>query len=159
MTVIISLCDIVDELSLMNDEVHAYLNKITGELVTITDEEIHAIENDEDWGEYPEWQHESLASAKQILDSTDYLILPSKFDIHEYNIMERFCLSIEDPKLSNLLVNQIKGSGAFRRFKEAIRHHGIEDEWYQFRDRALEEIAIEWLERCGIAYTNKKESI
>jgi hypothetical protein len=51
------------------------------------------------------------------------------------------------------LVYQIRGSGAFRRFKDAIRRHGIEDEWYQFRDQALEEIAIEWLESNGIAYT------
>jgi hypothetical protein len=153
MTVVVSLRDIVNEMDVMNDEFHAYLNKVTGELVTITNEDIEAIENDDDWSEYPEWQHESLATAKKVLDSTDYLPLPSKFDIHEYEIMERFCYSIEDPKLSNELAYQIKGSGAFRRFKDAIRRHGIEDEWYQFRDQALEEIAIEWLESNGIAFT------
>ena len=153
MAVVVSLRDVVNEMDVMSDEFHAYLNKVTGELVTITDEEINAIENNDDWSEYPEWQHEALATAKHVLDSEDYLPLPSKFDIHEYAIMERFCYSIDDPELSDELVYQIRGSGAFRRFKDAIRRHGIEDEWYQFRDQALEEIAIEWLESNGIAYT------
>jgi hypothetical protein len=153
MTVVVSLRDIVNEMDVMNDEFHAYLNKVTGELVTITDEDIGAIENEDAWSEFPEWQQDSLVSAKKVLASTDYLPLPSKFDIHEYEIMERFCYSIDDPTLSNELAYQIKGSGAFHRFKDTIRRQGIEDKWYQFRDQALEEIAIEWLESHGIAFT------
>ena len=152
MTVVVSLRDIVNEMDIMNDEFHAYLNKVTGELVTISDEDIEAIENEDAWSEYPEWQQESLASAKKVLASTEYLPLPSKFDIHEYEIMERFCYSIKDPKFSNELAYQIKGSGAFHRFKGAIRRHDIEDEWYRFRDQALEDIAIEWLDSHEIAY-------
>ena len=153
MVVVVSLRDVVDEMDVMNDEFHAYLNKETGELVTITDEEINAIENDDDWGEYPEWQQEELAKAKKILDTSDYLPLPSKFDIHEYAIMERFCYSVEDPKLSDELSYQIRGSGAFRRFKDAIHRYGVEDDWYRFRDKAFQEIAIEWLESNGIAFS------
>jgi len=153
MIVVVALRDVVNEMDVMNDEFHAYLNKVTGELVTITDEEINAIESDDDRDEYPEWQQESLAMAKKVLDSSDYLPLPSKFDIHEYAIMERFCDTIEDPKLSNELSYQIRGSGAFRRFKDTIYRRGIEDEWYRFRDQALEEIAMEWLGSNGIAFT------
>jgi hypothetical protein len=153
MTVVVLLRNIVNEMDVMSDAFHAYLNKVTGELVTITDEEIEAIENEDDWSEYPGWQRESLATAKKILDSTDYLRLPSKFEIDEYEIMERFCYAIEDPKLSSKLIIQIKGSGAFRRFKDAIRYYGIEDEWYRYRDQALEEIAIAWLESHEIPFT------
>jgi hypothetical protein len=153
MTVVVSLRDVVNEMDVMSDESHAYLNKETGELITITDEEINAIENEDDWGEYPEWQRKALVTAKKVLDTSNYLPLPNKFDIHEYAIMERFCYSVEDPKLSDELSSQIRGSGAFRRFKDAIHRYSIEDDWYRFRDQALEEIAIEWLESNGIAFT------
>jgi len=153
MTIIVSLRDVVNEIDGLPDEFHAYLNKVTGELVTINDEEISAIENGEDWNDYPAWEQEALATAQKVLDSTDYLSLPSKFEIHEYAIMEQFCDAIEDPKVSNDLMYRIKGSGAFRRFKAAIRYHGIEDDWYQFRNQALEEIAIEWLDNNEIEYT------
>ena len=46
----------------------------------------------------------------------------------------------------------IKGSGAFRRFKNAIRELGVENAWFEFRGAALEMMAIEWLEENGIAY-------
>jgi len=153
MTIIVSLKDIIGAMDFGSDEFHSYLNKETGEIVTITDEEINAIQNGDDWNDFPEWQQEALVLAKNVLNSSDYLPLPDQFDIHEYAIMERFCFSITDPKVSDELSSQIKGSGAFRRFKDAIRRHGVENDWYKFRDQALEEIAIEWLERNGIAYS------
>jgi len=48
----------------------------------------------------------------------------------------------------------IKGSGAFRRFKNAIREMGVDEAWYQFKQNALEEIAIEWLEENQIPYNS-----
>ena len=34
----------------------------------------------------------------------------------------------------------------------AIHRRGLEQEWYQFRDSAFEEIAKDWLEANGIEY-------
>ena len=90
----------------------------------------------------------------------DYLKLPSRFDIHEYEIMERFCLSIPDGKMSAILLGKIRGSGAFHRFEDAIYNYGIENDWFKYRDEAYKEIAIAWLESNGIAYsddTNERE--
>jgi len=153
MTVIVSLRDIVDAMELASDEVHSYLSKENGEIITITDEVINAIYSGDDWNDFPEWEQERLASAEKILDSPDYLSLPGKFDIHEYAIMKRFCYSMDDPELRYELSSLIRGSGAFRRFKDAIHRHGIEDEWYRFREEAFEEIAIDWPESNGIAYS------
>ncbi len=153
MTIVVLLRDVVNEMESLSNEIHAYLNKETGELVSIMDVEISAIEDGDDMGEDADWQQEAIAKAKQVLDNPDYLPLPSKFEIHEYAIMERFCYSVDDPRLSDELSDQIRGSGAFRRFKTAINRHGIEDDWYRFRDEALQEIAIEWLESHGVAYT------
>ena len=84
----------------------------------------------------------------------DYLKLPSKFDIDEYEIMERFCLSIPNEKTSDVFLDMIRGSGAFRRFKDLIYRYGIEKDWFKFRDQAYKEIAISWLESNGFAYTD-----
>ena len=42
------------------------------------------------------------------------------------------------------------GAGAFRHFKSAVRRLRIEQEWFRFRESALEEIAKAWLEENGI---------
>ena len=151
---VISLREVVDKMQIGSDELHSYLNKVTGELITISNDDISVIESGDDWGGYPDWQQDILRDAQKVLSSDDYLSLPSQFDIHEYEIMERFCLSLEDERLSDELLYRIRGSGAFRRFKEAIYRYGIEQDWFQFKDQAYGEIAISWLEDHGIAYIN-----
>jgi hypothetical protein len=153
MSAVVSLRDIVEEMDLQNEQVRAFLNQCTGEIIMLFDEDIHLIEGEDDWSKYPEEQQQALAITKEVLDSEDTLPLPSPFEIHEYAIMERFCHSIDDPAVSDRLTDQIKGSGAFRRFKEAIRRYNLTDEWHQFRNKALEEIAIDWLKSHGIAFT------
>ena len=66
--------------------------------------------------------------------------------------MERFCQGIEDNKQRVDLLNTIRGSGAFRRFKGAIHQFGIQDDWYNYRGQALERIAIDWLDDHRIPY-------
>src|SRR3989304_9280873 len=118
MTPTVSLQAVVQEMDVFSDEEHAYLNQRTGELVTIRNEDIGILERGDVIEAYPEWQHGLIRKTQEVLDSEDYLRLPSKFDIHEYAIMERFCYSVEDEELSNELLDQIRGSGAFRRFKD-----------------------------------------
>ena len=100
---VVSLREFIIHMDVFSDEYHAYLNKRTIELVTISDEEISIVEEDLDPMEYPEWQHPVIEKAKQVLEEEDYLPLPSMFDIHEYSIMGRFCNSIEDYELSEEL--------------------------------------------------------
>lgn len=84
----------------------------------------------------------------------NFLGLPTKFDIDEYRIMERFCLSIQDEKTSEALYIAIKGSGAFRRFKDSIHRLAVADDWYKYRDKALKGIAVGWCEENDIAYVD-----
>ena len=67
--------------------------------------------------------------------------------------MERFCSSVDDEDMRDDLCNAIRGRGAFRRFKDMIHAYDIAEEWYQYRDAALREMAIAWCEAHGIAYT------
>jgi len=80
------------------------------------------------------------------------IVLPTRHDIHEYAIMERFCDAVADQQLRQVLLDQIRGSGAFRRFKQLIDCYAITEDWYQFRTAALEVIAIQWLEANHIPY-------
>lgn len=124
-------------------------------MVLINDQEFRAAEHNEPIGDFSEWQQENIKVAKEILEMDKYIPLPTKFDIHEYGIMERLCLSIRDTKISDILYNSIKGSGAFRRFKQNIYRYNIQDDWYNYRDAALREIAIEWCEDNNIEFTEQ----
>lgn len=152
MKAIVSLNDFINEMDVFSDEHSAFLNQHTGELVTLSREELSAAEEDDDIVDYPEWQQDTLIKAKEVLDSDDYLPLPSKFDMHEYHIMEDFCYSVLDDKIRERLLDKIRGQGAFRRFRDAIQLNGIEEDWYRFRQEALEKIAIDWLEANQISY-------
>jgi Uncharacterised protein family (UPF0158) len=156
MAATVKLKDVVDELEMVSDESTAYLNKRTGELYTLTLDELSAAEEDEeddDPDDDPEWLREATVKAKEVTGSDEWLELPSKFDIHEYNIMEEFCRSVEDPEISERLLRQIRGSGAFRRFRDALDLLDIKEAWYDFRNDALERIAVDWLEENQIAYS------
>ena len=167
MTVAVSLRDLVDELQMLPNEGNAYLNKVTGKIITVTEDDIAMVEMDSEFeeemeegeddagGEVSDLETEYYQEVKRVLASDpDYLKLPSRFDIHEYEIMERFCLSFPDDKASDVLLRKIRGSGAFRRFKDTIYQYGIEDDWFKYRDEAYKEIVIAWLESNDIAYSD-----
>jgi hypothetical protein len=153
MAIRVKLNDIIEGLDFQSDEGHSFLDKKTGEVVSISDEEMQAAEDDEPIEDFPDWQQDLVRIAKEIVDETgDYIDLPTKFDIDEYSIMEKFCLSLNDSEMSDDLYSSIKGSGAFRRFKDAINEYDIADDWYKYRNDALREIAIEWCQAKGIEF-------
>ncbi len=153
MAMTVKLKDITEGLEFQSDEGSSHLHTTTGEVVYITDEDVRAAEDETPLDHFPAWQHEAIRVAKDLLESGDYLPLPTKFDIHEYRIMERFCYSVDDEEMRDDLFNAIQGSGAFRRFKDSIHKHGVADDWYKHRDDALKEIAIAWCEENGMQYT------
>ena len=67
-------------------------------------------------------------------------------------MMERFCLSVQNDRDRKFLLIAIKGSGAFRRFKDMIRELDIEDDWYRFMNAEYKVKAIEWCNENGISY-------
>ena len=148
----VRLKDIIEGLAFQSDEGRSYLHTATGEVVNMTDEEGRAAEEDEPLDDFPAWQHDALRIAKDILATDDYLVLPSRFDIHRYRIMERFCLAVDDEDIRNDLCASIRGRGAFRRFKDRVHAYGMAEAWYRYRDAALREIALAWCEEQGIPY-------
>ncbi len=152
MTIIINLDEIIEALELQTEETSNFLDLKTGRVLLITDEEFQAAENDEPLDGFPDWQQESILTAREILEKDHYIPLPSRYDIDEYSIMEKFCLSVPDEELQNILFNAIRSRGAFRRFKDNIHRHGIAEDWYKYRDEALKQLAIDWCIANNIKY-------
>ena len=81
--------------------------------------------------------------------------LPTRFEIHEWQTMDRFARWVDDERISEELGYALRGRGAFRMFKEAIHRLGVAEEWYEYRERALRRIAVEWCEANGIRFTEE----
>jgi len=127
----------------------------------MTDEDRSVLneEEDEDEGglDMPEWQKESSAKLRQLLDSGRALALPDKFEIHEWDLMRRFAGSVEEADERTELLGAIHGTGAFRMFKMTIARLGHRERWFQYRDEAFREIAREWLNANEIDYVEEDQ--
>ena len=157
MTNFVSLRKLVDELLTRADETRAYLNLETGEVFSFSEDEVSAMESGL-WSNDDNEKKEFLDHVAQVKNPDTYLELPGKYEIHEYRMMEMFSSEFPDPRISEILLEKIRGAGAFRRFKATIHHHGIEKSWYAFRDAAYKEFAIDWLEGHAIPYQDDMKS-
>jgi hypothetical protein len=152
----VKLSEIIEAIDIQTDDSSAYLNKKTGEVVTVSEDDFEAAENQESLDEYPDWQHEIIQTAQEILThEADFIGLPTKYDVHEYQIMERFIFSIKDREISDALFRTIKGKGAFRRFKDTLHRFDIADEWYKYRKGAIKQVAIDWCELNQVKFKDE----
>jgi len=150
------LREVVDELDTTNDSTRAYINRKTGEVVPVNLDDASLVESAEPLDDdLPDWQREDLEEAERVLFSDDFIPLPSQFEIHEWSIMERFAQAQPDQEVREELLHAIHGRGAFRHFKRAVDRLGLREDWFRFRNAALEDIAIEFLESNGIPYRRK----
>jgi Uncharacterised protein family (UPF0158) len=154
----VKLQDVVDAFEEAAESTLHFLDKRSGEIVMLTDEEWEAADADELISTYPEWQREVVLKAREIQKSEDFVELPDHAEIDEYDMMERFAQEYEDQRTSAELLRSIKGKGAFQRFKIAISDLGIRQKWYDFRASELETLAAEWLDAEGIPYTREDKT-
>lgn len=92
MSLTVKLKDIIDGMEMQMDEASHYLDLKTGEVVFVTDEEMQYAEDDDiDEDDFvPDWQKPQIELAKKILNSDEYLTLPGRYDLNEYQMMENF---------------------------------------------------------------------
>ncbi len=149
MAATVSIKDFVAALDMASDEMSSYVNRATGEVVTLSHEDLRLAEDDSGV-DMPDWQQEVVAEAKLILESDEWLELPSKFEIHEWKIMDGFAASVAAESERRAVADAIRGRGAFRNFKSTVRRLGIEAAWFKYKAAALETIARDWLRRQGL---------
>ena len=148
----VSLDLVAQELESLSDEMTAYVNRRTGDVVSVSDDDLSLVEEEAGEEELPDWQVEMLPQLREIASGDDWVALPDKFDIHEWEIMRRFAETIDDEELAERLQRAIHGSGAFRMFRATIEDADCRDAWYDFKREALKGIAREALEHFGIPY-------
>ena len=148
----VALDQIVEGMQWQSDYTAAYLNTKTGQVIPVSDDELAAAEVADDSRELSDWEAEAVGIARAVLQGEDYIALPDRFEIDEYRMMERFASGFDEAARGRLL-GAIRGSGAFRYFKDTVHELGLAQEWYSYRERAYEQIAVDWCRDNEIAYT------
>ncbi len=101
---IIRLEQVLDAIETADDAFTYFFDTQTGETVFLSDPMIIG---------------ESYKELEELIESSGdrFLRFPTKYDIHEYSIMENFVYSLPAGAARQELANAICGRGAFRRFK------------------------------------------
>ncbi len=148
----VSLRAVVDVLERLTDDRGAFLNPATGEIVILTNDELYAVEREEESASL-EITPERLATARAVIESEEFVFLPTCFDINEQRIRLDFCSTVADEAIRRQLLEATGAGVPAGRFPDLLRSHGLEADWHRHRVKALETMAAAWLEKNGIAFT------
>jgi hypothetical protein len=151
----VQLQAVVHEMEAASDDWKAYINRETGELTSFSRDVLRSADGEEPPWKLADWEEEQVEACRRVLGDRDCVRLPGEREIHEYSIMEGFCLSLDDERTCERLLDAIRGRGAFRRFKDTVHRQGMADAWYAYRNAALKRIAAEFLEAEGIAWVDE----
>lgn len=80
------------------------------------------------------------------------IILPTQYEIKEYQMIVDFIETIENKEIKDNLQRLIQGKGAFRRFKDYCLEINIIQDWYNFKEQKYKEIAISWCKQNELKY-------
>ena len=153
MSIQIKLKDIIEEMEIQFEESRSLLNITTGEIVLVTSEDLRTVEDEKPFDHLPEWEQENRIIAIDVVENfKNYIELPTKYEVNEYEIMENFCLTVIDQRKRESLLRAIRGKGAFRRFKDEIIDFEMEEQWYSYREECFKQVAIEWCQENKINY-------
>ena len=139
---------VVEGMEFQSEEIHSFLHRPSGRVITVSDEALAAAETDDADRVSPE----ELAEARQIVAAReDYLALPGRFEIDEYHMMERFAHGLGAAD-GDAALRALHGRGAFRYFKDTMHRLGLAESWYAFRDEGYHAVARAWCERHGLVH-------
>lgn len=131
----VTLSKIIDGLEMVDDTIDCYYNPEKDEIF---------LSNIGEDGDLTEDEIDELFE--------ESIILPTQYEINEYQMMEDFIETIDNTEIKNNLQRLIHGKGAFRRFKDYCVEMGIIQDWYDFRDKKYKEIAIDWCKQNELEY-------
>lgn len=131
----VKLSEVIDALEFTNDEIEYYYNSDNGKIFMSNIGEFENLNEDE---------------LDELFERA--IMLPTRYDINEYEMMEDFAETIEDDTIQNQLYISLNGSGAFRRFKDTCINFDIINDWYKFRDERYKKLAITWCKENNIEF-------
>ena len=139
----LNLKQVIDAVESASEVYTALYDTQTGKTVYLPDEIIT--------GE----QGEALEELIENSPTDRFLHFPTKYEIHEYSIMESFIESLPSGAARQELAQVVRGKGAFRRFKNGIYYHQLDQQWYVYQAQAHREIAVRWCRDQGIEYVDE----
>ena len=136
----ISLRTVAQEMDACPSEWAVFVNKVTGEVLSVPVVE-DSFASDE-----------CMKDDMERVQAPEFLTLPRESAADDYRLMERFCHTVEDDKTRDALRKAINGKGAFRRFRDELHRVGRREEWFAYKERALADVAADFLAQHGIAF-------
>ena len=97
-------------------------------------------------------EYEELIDKIEDDEEERYYYLPSLYVFHDSELIEEYINGVKNGKVQEELEDKFYSKGKYRRFKETLREYGIEDDYYNFREKYLENMAIEWCKKNNIEY-------
>ena len=147
-------------------EMHDYLDMETGEVLNVTDDIRHELE--QLWEEagpkdkledllrkskLPDLQKKALAEAQRVEDDygTRIVGVPEPDAHRDGGDVDAFIATIAEPALREELHRAFRGRGAFRRFREVLGDNFRERErWFKFKRERLRQHMTDWLASLDI---------
>ena len=133
--IIVNLSKIIDGLEMVSNDIDCYYNPERDEIIT---------------SNIGEKENLTVDEIDEVL--CDSIILPTSYEINEYQMMEDFIDTVDNNEIKEELYRVIQGRGAFRRFKDYCIDNDLIDDWYNFRDKRYMKIAIDWCNDNDIKY-------
>ena len=129
----IELDKVIEALEFTNDEIEYYYNPDTEEIFMSNIGEFENLTEDE---------------LDELFEKS--IMLPTRYDINEYKMMQDFVKIIKDKEIKNQLYTSLHGKGAFSKFKDTCNNFNIINDWYNFRNERYKEIALNWCKNNNI---------
>ena len=123
----VKLSKIIEGLEMVDDISDCYYNPENGEIFLSNIGEYEDLSEDE---------------RDELFEKS--IILPTQYEINEYQIVVDFIETIDNETIKEELQRVIQGKGAFRRFKDYCFHANIIQDWYEYKEQKYKEIAIKW---------------
>jgi hypothetical protein len=148
----LSLHAVVERMASVGDEETTFLDPAGNRLITLSDQLLAVLEDDDPIDEAIDFSMEELLDLRSRLKSKTLLQLPTKAETNEFQLQERFCAGLPEGDAKEQMLKVLLGQTGFRSFDGAVKRLGIEEDWRRLRDTELAGIAVAWLEENGISF-------
>lgn len=142
----VKLSELIEALEFDSPDHITKIDLQAGRLVIVEECVLRAVEEGDEEALSEMAEKEEMEIARAIWNDAGERFVdgPDKFEFHAYRQMERFIGTLEDSEKAKQLWCAIKGKGAFRYFKDTAHRLGLLEQWYEYRDNAMKEFALEW---------------
>ena len=150
----VSLREVIHSLELSRDSMHCFLDKAGGELVFVSNAVSLSLEPS---------AGEAGAPAEMPVDSAELETDKHAVELTESlrtgmrQVMASFCATLKNRAARDGLLERLHGHGDISSFEDGLYRYKVANEWFRFREDAINEFAVRWLDENGIPCTNDLE--